>query len=87
MDWEAILSRNPTGFIQSVSPWLYPPAARESLLHAPSGQGLTADSARADQPGMSGPPAVTPASSGHVSGQVEGGSDQTDANVQGECTV
>lgn len=46
MDWEAILARSPEPFIQSVSPWLYPPAARETLQSAPSGQGLTADSAR-----------------------------------------
>ena len=46
VDWEAILARSPEPFIQSVSPWLYPPAARETLQSAPSGQGLTADSAR-----------------------------------------
>lgn len=51
VDWEAILARSPNPFIQSVSPWLYPPAAREALLHAPSGQGLTADSARIE-PGL-----------------------------------
>ena len=46
VDWEAILARSPEPFIQSVSPWLYPPAARETLQSAPSGQGLTVDSAR-----------------------------------------
>lgn len=50
MDWEAILARSPEPFIQSVSPWLYPPAARETLQSSPSGQGLTADSARAEDP-------------------------------------
>lgn len=28
MDWEAILAQHPDQFIASVSPWLYPPAAR-----------------------------------------------------------
>ena len=51
MDWEAILARSPEPFIQSVSPWLYPPAAREApLQNCPSGQGLTADSARTEDP-------------------------------------
>ena len=63
VDWEAILARSPTPFIQSVSPWLYPPAAREALLRAPSGQGLTADSARTDSdlPGLSEPSTGLPA--------------------------
>ena len=57
VDWEAILSRSPMPFIQSVSPWLLPPAAREALLTAPSGQGLNADSARVEVelPGTSAP--------------------------------
>ena len=44
-------------FIQSVSPWLLPPAAREAPLNAPSGQGLNADSARVEVelPGTSAP--------------------------------
>ena len=50
VDWEAILARSPEPFIQSVSPWLYPPAARETLQNSPSGQGLTADSARVEDP-------------------------------------
>ena len=51
VDWEAILARSPEPFIQSVSPWLYPPAARETPLQSsPSGQGLTADSARIEDP-------------------------------------
>ena len=61
VDWEAILARSPTPFIQSVSPWLYPPAAKETPLHGPSGQGLRADSIRADVelPGISAPPGGT----------------------------
>lgn len=51
VDCEAILARSPEPFIQSVSPWLYPPAARETPLQSsPSGQGLTADSARIEDP-------------------------------------
>ena len=51
VDWEAILARSPEPFVQSVSPWLYPPAARETPLQSsPSGQGLTADSARIEDP-------------------------------------
>ena len=61
VDWEAILARSPTPFIPSVSPWLYPPAAKETPLHGPSGQGLRADSIRADVelPGVSAPPGGT----------------------------
>ena len=50
VDWEAILARSPEPFIQSVSPWLYPPAARETFQSSPSGQGLPADSARTEDP-------------------------------------
>lgn len=48
VDWEAILARSPTPFIQSVSPWLYPPAAKEAP-HAPTGAGMSADSARVEE--------------------------------------
>ena len=56
------------------------------LMHWCAGKGMTAHSARADtdMPGMSGPPAVTPASTGYVSSKVEGGDEHTDAGVQGE---
>lgn len=47
VDWEAILARSPTPFIQSVSPWLYPPAAREPPV-APTGAGISADSSRVE---------------------------------------
>ena len=48
VDWEAILSPNPAAFISSVSPWLYPAAAREPV-QAPSGTGgLQAASAKLD---------------------------------------
>lgn len=48
MDWEAILSPNPAAFIASVSPWLYPAAAREPV-QPPSGTGgLQAASAKLD---------------------------------------
>ncbi len=61
VDWEAILARSPSPFIQSVSPWLYPPAAKETPLHGPSGQGLRADSIRVEVelPGTSAPPGGT----------------------------
>lgn len=48
VDWEAILSPNPAAFIASVSPWLYPAAAREPV-QPPSGTGgLQAASAKLD---------------------------------------
>ena len=48
MDWEAILSPNPAAFIASVSPWMYPAAAREPV-QPPSGTGgLQAASAKLD---------------------------------------
>ena len=48
VDWEAILSPNPAAFIASVSPWLYPAAARQPV-QAPSGTGgLQAASAKVD---------------------------------------
>ncbi|KAL3145349.1 hypothetical protein ABBQ38_001606 [Trebouxia sp. C0009 RCD-2024] len=71
VDWEAILARSPEPFIQSVSPWLYPPAARETLQSSPSGQGLTADSARTEDPLAD---MITPAQDGTPSGAVAGSS-------------
>ena len=48
VDWEAILARSPIPFIQSVSPWLYPPAAKEAP-QPPTGAGMAADSARVEE--------------------------------------
>ena len=48
VDWEAILARSPIPFIQSVSPWLYPPAAKEAP-QPPTGAGMAAESARVEE--------------------------------------
>ncbi|DBA80252.1 hypothetical protein WJX79_002480 [Trebouxia sp. C0005] len=81
VDWEAILARSPTPFIQSVSSWLYPPAAKENPLHGPSGQGLCTDSLRAEVelPGSSAPP-------GGISSDVEGDISVQNGDVQGSLT-
>ncbi|KAL3144958.1 hypothetical protein ABBQ32_003464 [Trebouxia sp. C0010 RCD-2024] len=71
VDWEAILARSPEPFIQSVSPWLYPSAARETLQSSPSGQGLTADSSRTEDPLAD---MITPPLDGTPSGAVAGNS-------------